>query len=408
MVALEAKVINSVTKNKDIHVIFSQDEEIFGDYKDIVGEMKRYYNTYRAVPSIEHLQDKFKLLDVFDANAPTQTYMDDLREKYLNQRIETVMVRAADAMRDGRTGAGEILDKMNTSLAKLNRQTALSTGVDATDWESASEHFKKTKENYDSGMSGIQTGFKSIDTAYPTGMSPGHLIYAIGYSGRGKSWFTALLGIRAFLKNRRVLFISLEMTPEDMRNRIYTMMGEGVMDMSDLAIGNVDIDNFETWAKENLEGKTGFNIISAEGMSDVTPNWIRAKIDQYKPDLVIIDFLQLVSDNEKTSGMTVKMNNLAYELKGLAVSAHVPIIAVSAVTDDEGGRDSPPMLSQIAWSKSLEYSADMAFAVHRHDGSNAVEVVGRKNRHGHLFDFVFDVDFARGIWTERALNDNDE
>jgi hypothetical protein len=60
----------------------------------------------------------------------------------------------------------------------------------------------------------------------------------------------------------------------------------------------------------------------------------------------------------------------------------------------------------VAWSKAIEYDANLIIAVHRHSDESGkpmpvVEVVARKSRHSDLFDFGFEVDFDAGIWTER-------
>ncbi len=58
------------------------------------------------------------------------------------------------------------------------------------------------------------------------------------------------------------------------------------------------------------------------------------------------------------------------------------------------------MMSQVAWSKAIEYDADMAMAIHRYPDSNLIEVVSRKNRHGHDFGVYLDWDINRGIIKE--------
>ena len=122
----------------------------------------------------------------------------------------------------------------------------------------------------------------------------------------------------------------------------------------------------------------------------------------HRPDIVIVDYLQLMKDNAKTQAMTPRMLNLSRELKMLATANNIPVVGLTAVTDEDGDkRDGPPVLSQISWSSGIEYDANLAIAIHRMDDSNLVEAVGRKNRHGDLFDFYFDVDFNAGIWTEQ-------
>jgi len=85
----------------------------------------------------------------------------------------------------------------------------------------------------------------------------------------------------------------------------------------------------------------------------------------------------------------------------LAVRNNIPIIDITAATmDDISDQDSPPLLSQVAWSKAIEYDADMAMAVHRTPDTNIMEIVSRKNRHGTEFDFYLDWDLNRGVVKE--------
>jgi replicative DNA helicase len=95
------------------------------------------------------------------------------------------------------------------------------------------------------------------------------------------------------------------------------------------------------------------------------------------------------------------MMNLSREVKLLAVTNNIPIVSITAVTDDEGKkREGPPQISQIAWSRGIEYDSNLVIAVHLHDETNIVEIAGRKNRHGPLFACYFQVDFDRGRWVE--------
>ena len=129
---------------------------------------------------------------------------------------------------------------------------------------------------------------------------------------------------------------------------------------------------------------------------------LQAKIDIHRPDVVILDYMQLFMDNAKTQAMTPRMLNLSREIKLLAMSNELPIVSITAVTDEDGDkRDAPPTLKQVAWSRGIEYDANLAIAVHRPDDSDMVEIIGRKNRHGSLFDFYFDVQWDEGIWEEK-------
>jgi replicative DNA helicase len=273
--------------------------------------------------------------------------------------------------------------------------------VNLTDYADAEKHIEAVRDRSEKmgGSPGIKTGFQSIDLSYPTGMAGGHYIVTIGYPSRGKTWFTAYLAVKAWEQGFKPMIVSLEMSPEDMRNRIYGLMGSGLFKVSDFQQGTVDIDNFRSWGKRHLEGKNDFIVVSSEG--DVSPSTIQGKIDQHKPDLVICDYMQLMTDNRKSEILTPRMMNLSRELKLLAVNNNLPVVAISAVTmDDTNSQDDPPRLSQVAWSKAIEYDADMAMSVHKHKDTNVIEVVSAKNRHGPEFAVFLEVDLNLGIIKE--------
>jgi replicative DNA helicase len=292
---------------------------------------------------------------------------------------------------------------MQSKLSQLSKFTNNVRDLDVTDLESAAAHFTSVKERSAAmgGSPGILTGFDAIDKAYPTGMAPGHLIVAIGWPGRGKTWFTSYLACKAWEQGFKPMIVSLEMSPEDMRNRIYTMMGSGLFRASDFAKGDVNIDDLRTWGSKKFENKNGFVLVSSEGMSDVSANTVQAKIDQHKPDLVILDYHQLFSDTKRSSGATERNMNISREFKMLAMTNGIPVIDITAATmDDITDQDAPPMLSQVAWSKAIEYDADMAIAIHKYTNTNMIEVVSRKNRHGQDFSVFLDWDINRGIIKE--------
>jgi replicative DNA helicase len=197
------------------------------------------------------------------------------------------------------------------------------------------------------------------------------------------------------------MIVSLEMTPENMRDRIYTMLGSGLFRASDFSRGNINMDDFDAWGKKKFTDTNNFILVSNEGSGNVTPTTIQAKIDQHKPDIVILDYHQLFTDSNNSKAPTERNMNISREFKNLAVRNNIPVIDITAATmDDISNQDGPPLLSQVAWSKAIEYDADMAFAVHRTPDTNIIEIVSRKNRHGTEFGFYLDWDIDRGIVKE--------
>lgn len=403
----EAKLISAVCQNKDISVLFSSDVDIlFTTHKDIWDGVKSYYYKYQAVPDVAKLQEKFRDFDPPAVKGETKYYLDDLRDKYIKGMIQRMSMRAAQDMEE-KSGA-EILNQMFAEASKLNRISESVRDVDLTNYEDAEEYFKAVAERSAAmgGSPGIPTGIKAIDSNYTTGMAPGHLIVAIGWPGKGKTWFTSWLAVQAWSRGFKPMIVSLEMSPEGMRNRLYTLLGSGQFRNSELNTGLINLDDFRSWGKKSFAEKQGFIICSSEGAGRVTANTVQAKIDQHRPDLVILDYHQLFDDIGGSKSTVESNKNISREFKLLAVKNNIPVIDITAATqDDISDRDNPPMLSQVAWSKAIEYDADMAFAVHKQDvesqdGKTMIEVVSRKNRHGGDFSFYLDWNIDKGIVEE--------
>jgi replicative DNA helicase len=397
----EAELISAVCKNKDISTILADNsDDLFVSHKDIWEGLKSYYYKFRAVPEVGILQDKFKDFEPVETKGETGYYLDKLKNEFVGNKLKTILMQAGSSLKED--APSRVLGTMQSQLANLSRYTNNVKDLDITDLDSAERHYEsvRTRSLAMGGSPGILTGFDAIDKAYPTGMAPGHLIVAIGWPGRGKTWFTSYLACKAWEQGFKPMIVSLEMAPENMRDRIYTMLGSGLFRASDLSKGDINIDDFKTWGKKKTEGKNSFILVSNEGAGEVTPATIQGKIDQHKPDLVILDYHQLFNDNKRSNSEVERNRNISRDFKLLAVTNGIPIIDITAATaDDISDQKEPPMMSQVAWSKAIEYDADMAIAIHKHANTDLIEVVSRKNRHGHDFRFFLDWDINRGVIT---------
>ena len=398
----ESAVITAICENKDISTVMSGNiDEVFTSHRDVWEGLKSYYLKFKAVPDVSVLTEKFKDFEPTKVKGETAYYVDQLKNEYLASRLRNLLLTSGASLKT--EASGRVISQMQAELSSLGKLTSNVRDVDLTDYKEAEKHFQAIKDRSDAmgGSPGIRTGFKAIDYAYPTGMAPGHLIVMIGWPGKGKTWFSSYLACKAWEQGFKPMIVSLEMTPENMRDRIYTMMGSGLFKASDFARGDISIDQFDDWGSKKFADKNQFILVSNEGLGEVTPNVIQAKIDQYKPDIVILDYHQLFVDNQNSKGATERNMNISKSFKKLAMSNNIPIIDITAATAEEvADHDSPPMLSPVAWSKAIEYDADMAIAVHKNPDSNIMEIVSRKNRHGTEFGMYLDWDLNRGIVKE--------
>lgn len=406
MARAELKVLNSVCKNKDISVLMAQNvDDMFSGYADVWSFLKNYYTKHRAIPDVSILQERFDYFEAVEVPAETQYYMDELREEFMTARIKDITLKmGANA---GRMASSEVLEKSLASLMKLNQFSGKSKDLDLTDFDEAATHYQQVREKSIAmgGTPGIPTGISFIDSAYTSGLAGGDLVIVIGWTGRMKSLVTTMICCNAFNKGFKPMIVSLEMSTEKVRDRAYTMMAKGLFRNSDLAMGDISEDDFRSWASAMKKNK-GFTVVTHDGTGAVTPALVQSKIDQHKPDIIVLDYAQLMSDNSNSQDMTARMRNMSLEYKNLAVANDIPIVLISSATPDSSTAiNTPPIIEQVAWSKQLAFDADLAFAVHRHDGTLAdgsviVEIAGRKNRNGDLFSGFMKANINEGKYQE--------
>jgi replicative DNA helicase len=235
---------------------------------------------------------------------------------------------------------------------------------------------------------------------------PGQLGVFLAYPGIGKSWLALYFAVQAWKQGKTPMIISLEMSETEVRNRVYTIMGEGLWSHRKLSNGDVELDTLKAWHAKHLQGKPEFHIISNDQGGEINPSVLRGKIDQYKPDFVIVDYLQLMAPNQKSDNETVRMKNLSRDLKLMAIGEEVPIIAISSATpDDVNDLSGVPTLGQTAWSRQIAYDADWVIALGRASNSDIIECAFRKNRNGFMGDFLVQVDFDKGYYRYKDYED---
>ena len=406
MANIEDRVISAVLKDKQIHVLMQANvDNLFKTHADIWMFVKDYASNNSVVPPVHLVVEKFRDFTPIEDVGSTKHHLDELRENYLNQTLKSILKNSASELQNNRPV--EALNIIISQTADLKKSTADIRDLDVIDIEDAIAYFNHVRELNANGNFGIRTGLKGFDDYLPSGIAPGNFGILLAYPAIGKSWLALYLAVQAWKNGRKPLFISLEMSESEVRNRAYTIMGEGRFSHRKLSSGDVDLEEFQRWGKSHLHGKPSFQIISNDGIGDVTPAVLRGKIDQYKPDIVFVDYIQLMQSNGRTDNEVVKIKNISRELKILAISEQVPIIAIASATpDDASDMHSVPTLGQVAWSKQLSYDADWVLALGRPANSDVIEAAMRKNRNGALGEFLILTDFDHGRFKTKDFDDD--
>jgi replicative DNA helicase len=401
----EAKVISAVLEDKQIHILLQANvENLLRTHNDIWQFIRNYTEHNGAVPPKTLVIEKFRDFTPVDGIGATKHHLEELQTEYLNDSLKDILRSTASEVQSG--NGNDALESLITKTSELKKNTSAIRDIDATDLDSAIAYFENVKKQQELGQVGIKTGLPGFDNYLPAGIMPGQLGVFLAYPGIGKSWLSLYFAVQAWKQGKSPLVISLEMSETEVRNRVFTIMGEGLWSHRKISSGQIELDMLKEWHAKNLAGKPEFHIISNDTGGDITPSVLRGKIDQYKPDFVIVDYLQLMSPNQKSDNETVRMKNLSRELKLMAIGEEVPIMAISSATPDDVTKlDTVPTLGQTAWSRQIAYDADWVLAMGRATNSDILECVFRKNRNGFMGEFLVQADFDKGYYRYKDYED---
>lgn len=392
----EAKVLAAVLRDKQVHVLMQANVgALLTTHTDVWEFIRNYVDKNGSVPPENIVVENFRDFTPPESVGTTKHHLEQLQAEFMDQRVREILRNAATEVQDGRSN-----DAVNTLISQtsdLKKVTTSVKDVDLVDVESAIAHFETVQKMNAMGSYGVKTGLPGFDAVLPSGITGGMLGVFLAYPGIGKSWLAMYFAAQAWKQGKVPLIISLEMSEAEVRNRLFTVLGDGIWSLRKMGMGEVELDMFKKWHAKIFTGKPPFYIVSSDNDGEVNPSVVKAKIDQYKPDFVVLDYLQLMSPNTKTDNEVTKMKNLSRELKQLARGSDVPILAISSATpDDVTNLSQPPTLGQTAWSRQIAYDADWLVSLGRDPNSDVVTAVYRKNRHGPMNEFYVQCDFNHG------------
>ncbi|MBO5474488.1 MAG: replicative DNA helicase [Lachnospiraceae bacterium] len=269
----------------------------------------------------------------------------------------------------------------------------------------AMDNIEKASRNK-GNVTGVATGFLDLD--YRTaGMQPSDLILVAARPSMGKTAFVLNIAQHvAFKQNKTVAIFSLEMSKEQLVNRLFSM--ESKVDSQHLRTGNLSDAEWEKLIESaGVIGKSNLIIDDTPGISI---SEMRSKCRKYKLEhnleMIIIDYLQLMSGNGKsTDSRQQEISDISRSLKALARELHVPVIALSQLSRAVEQRpDHRPMLSDLRESGAIEQDADVVMFIYRDDYYNKdtekkgiAEIIIAKQRNGPIgtVELVWLPDFTK-------------
>jgi replicative DNA helicase len=216
------------------------------------------------------------------------------------------------------------------------------------------------------GSAGISTGFDVVD-AMTGGLFASDLIIVGGRPSMGKTAFGLGMAVAAALSGHRTLFLSLEMSTQQLIQRLVSRIAK--VSLYSLRCGT-------TPTRDYGRMKNATEMIAAlplyiDDTPSITATYAQAVVNTVKPDIVFVDYLQLmrgnVGENARGGSRQQEIGGITRGLKGMAKTANVPVVALAQVgrACEQRGGDRKPLMSDLREAGDIENDADVVMFVYR-------------------------------------------
>ncbi len=241
-------------------------------------------------------------------------------------------------------------------------------------------------------VTGIPTGFLDLD--YKTaGLQNSDLILVAARPSMGKTAFVLNIAQHvAFKVNKSVAIFSLEMSKEQLVNRLFAL--EAQVDAQSLRTGNLKDTDWEKLIEG--AGTIGRSKLMIDDTPGISISELRSKCRKMKLehglDIIIIDYLQLMTGRVggRSESRQQEISEISRSLKAIARELNVPVVALSQLSRAVEQRpDHRPMMSDLRESGAIEQDADVVMFIYRDDYynkdtelKNVAEIIIAKQRNG--------------------------
>lgn len=240
----------------------------------------------------------------------------------------------------------------------------------------------------------ISTGIRELDAILSGGLHKGELNILGARPAVGKSSVLLQIARAAAKQQKKVLFVSLEMSAEQIGNRILSAnsgVNGGILRSGKPipeSVGEALAQGLESAASDGTENLSLLvaNPLTVEELAQEA----QARADGDGLDLLVVDYLQLLQTRQRTSSDFERLGIVSRALKGISILLNIPVLAAAQVRrqNTNGGTLRAPGLDELRGSGDLEQDADAVWLLHRPESTEDQTMQGPAymSRHDGLFE----------------------
>lgn len=369
------KVIESITGSEDFYKpshrkIYEAALDLYERNEPVdimtVSEALRKKGTFGEV-GIDYLAE---LMDMVPTAANVRAHARIVREKAVLRKLITVAGEVVTLAYEDSEDVEALLDRVERMVLDISQQRVRKTLIPL---RSIIKDSIKTVENLYSTkqlVTGVPTGYHDLDEK-TAGFQPSDLIVIAGRPSMGKTAFAINIvqNMTAINEERVAAIFSLEMSAEQLALRL--LCSEARVSGQRLRTGYLAQSDWPklTAAAGRLH-KTRIYIDDSAGQTalDIRAKARRLQAELGRLDMVVIDYLQLMSSRGRVESRVLEVSEITRSLKQLAKELNTPVIAISQLSRKvEERKGGAPQLSDLRESGSIEQDADVVLFVYREE-----------------------------------------
>ena len=336
----------------------------------------------------------FQLAEAVPATANVESYCRIIKDKFYLRTLINVSNEIIDMAENAGDDADTVLDNAEQRIYEIRQGKTVGgpsklSEVIANVYDTLYKLNSDDKEQY----KGLPTGFPDFDRMC-TGLNRSDLVLIGARPAMGKTSFALNMARNVAVRSgKRVLFFSLEMSKEQLAQRVIST--EARIPSQKMRTGELTPKEWES-----LSAACVFLAdvqLYLDDTSNITVPEMKARCRRLKNvDAVFIDYLQLMQSAKRTENRVQEVSEITRSLKLMAKDLMIPVVVCAQLSRSTEARGSShkPQLADLRESGSIEQDADIVVMLYREDyyknekenpeeiEVNSAELLVQKNRHG--------------------------
>jgi replicative DNA helicase len=340
------------------------------DIVTLANELARY----KEIESIGGVAYLASLTEGLPRRPVIEEYIRIVKDKSLLRKLMLICSAAIARAADQGEAALDVLSAAESQLMEVSEKgitggfESLAQIVDGS-FGSIDNLYKQSRE-----ITGLATGFTQFDIM-TSGLQKGELIIIAARPSMGKTALAINIAEHAAINEKAIVAVfSLEMSKESLLRRL--LSSQAWVDQQKIKKGFLvqeDYNKLTTALNQLVETRLFIDDTAAISLSEMRSRARRLKHIHHGLDLIVVDYLQLMSATVPSSGKrgnenrTQEVSTISRGLKALAKELDVPVVALSQLSRAGVQRkdDPRPLLTDLRESGSIEQDADVVAFIHR-------------------------------------------